>query len=85
LNYIRSDSFVLPRLEGTIRGWQMKLLQLAACAFGKHYRDRKRAWHDGQRVRSYCGGCGKPMIRELGGWRAIAAHPAEPSGEQEAA
>ena len=56
----------------------MKLLQLASCAVGQHRRDRKKAWHDGPRVRSYCEGCGKPMIRIAGGWHPIAAHPASP-------
>ena len=63
----------------------MKILQLAACAFGQHRRDRKKAWHDDQLVRSYCAGCGKPMVREPGGWRTIAAHPAshrEGAGER---
>ena len=55
----------------------MNILQLAACAFGKHRRDRKLAWHDGHRFRSYCSGCGKPMLRVGVKWRAIAEHPPE--------
>ncbi|MEZ0244985.1 MAG: hypothetical protein ACAH11_16535 [Sphingomonas sp.] len=53
----------------------MKLLQLGACAFGKHQRDRRRVWHDGYDYRSYCGGCGKPMLRKTDRWHLIDAHP----------
>ncbi|MCW3846045.1 hypothetical protein OF829_02265 [Sphingomonas sp. LB-2] len=56
----------------------MKLLQLAACAFGTHRRDRRRVWHDGYDYRAYCAGCGKPMLRENSGWKIVDAHPAPP-------
>ena len=59
----------------------MKLLQLGACVLGKHRRDRKRVWHDGYDYRSYCSGCGKPMISELEGWRLAKDNPApKPKG-----
>lgn len=56
----------------------MKILQLGACALGKHVRDRKRVWHDGVDYRTYCSGCSKPMLREADGWAVIAAHPTPP-------
>lgn len=42
---------------------------------GKHRRDRKRVWHDGYDYRSYCRGCGKPMVSELEGWRPAKDSP----------
>ena len=53
----------------------MKLLQLGACALGKHRRDRKRVWHDGYDYRSYCRGCGIAMVSELEGWRPARDNP----------
>jgi hypothetical protein len=46
----------------------MRLLQPVYCLFGKHHRSRGRAWNDGMTYRSWCEGCGKPMIRDLHGW-----------------
>lgn len=53
----------------------MKLLQLPRCLFGMHQRDRRRAWYDGPVVRSYCTGCGKPMVKDNRGWHPDAAAP----------
>lgn len=47
----------------------MSLLQPVYCLFGKHHRSRGRAWNDGMTYRSWCEGCGKPMIRSMHGWR----------------
>lgn len=46
----------------------MKLLQLPWCLFGAHHRDRRHARYDGPVVRSYCKGCGKPMVKDGRGW-----------------
>jgi hypothetical protein len=60
----------------------MNLLQLTRCMFGLHQRDRHRARHDGAVVRSYCTGCGKPMIKDNRGWHLDAAAPgAQPASE----
>lgn len=56
----------------------MNLLQLPRCLLGTHHRDRRRAWYDGPVVRSYCTGCGKPMVKDSHGWHlAVALNPAE--------
>jgi hypothetical protein len=57
----------------------MNLLQPVYCLFGKHHRSRSRAWDDGSVYRSWCKGCGKPMIRDLDGWH-LDLHP--PSAQQ---
>jgi hypothetical protein len=57
----------------------MNLLQPVYCLFGKHHRSRSRAWDDGSVYRSWCKGCGKPMIRDLDGWH-LDLHP--PSAKQ---
>ncbi|MBQ1500264.1 MAG: hypothetical protein IIZ38_18305 [Sphingomonas sp.] len=46
----------------------MRLLQPIYCLVGKHHRSRSRAWNDGTAFRSWCEGCGRPMIREFEGW-----------------
>ena len=46
----------------------MRILQLFGCIRGKHLRSRRLAWHDGITYRSWCVGCGKPLIRGYGGW-----------------
>jgi len=46
----------------------MSILQLVACACGKHHRDRRRAWFDGKQFRSWCTGCGAPMFRDFDAW-----------------
>lgn len=46
----------------------MNLLQLSRCMFGVHQRDRHRARHDGSVARSFCTGCGKPMVKDSRGW-----------------
>jgi hypothetical protein len=46
----------------------MNLLQLPRCMFGVHQRDRRRARHEGSVARSYCTGCGRPMIKDHRGW-----------------
>jgi hypothetical protein len=46
----------------------MRLLQPFYCLFGNHHRSRGRAWNDGSFFRSWCEGCGKPMVRDVHGW-----------------
>lgn len=46
----------------------MGFLQPLYCLFGKHHRSRGRAWTDGNAYRSWCTGCGKPMVRGFDGW-----------------
>lgn len=59
----------------------MRLLQPVYCLFGKHHRSRGRAWNDGMAYRSWCDGCGKPMIRNPHGWK-LDPDPA-PAGKQD--
>ncbi|RYY22914.1 MAG: hypothetical protein EOP62_21910 [Sphingomonadales bacterium] len=47
----------------------MKLIQLFNCMRGKHHRSRGSAHDDGSVMRSKCRGCGKPMVRHMGGWK----------------
>jgi hypothetical protein len=57
----------------------MSLLQPVYCLFGKHHRSHGRAWSDGVSYRSWCEGCGKPMIRTVQGWSIDPA----PAGKQD--
>ena len=59
----------------------MNLLQLPWCLFGAHQRNRRRARHDGPVVRSYCTGCGKPMIKDNRGWRLAEEFETQPASE----
>ena len=48
------------------------MLQVLWCLFGKHFRDRRRARvHEDGTVTSVCRGCGRPMIKEYFGSRAV--------------
>ena len=50
----------------------MHLLQSVACLFGRHARGpRSKVWNDGRYYRSICPGCGKPMLRDMNGWRPL--------------
>ncbi len=54
------------------------VLQLLRCRLGKHQRDRRAAWFDGNVWRSTCVGCKRPMYREFDGWHLSDGEP--PSG-----
>lgn len=51
------------------------VFQLVRCALGKHVRDRRAAWFDGNLWRSTCVGCKRPMVREFDGWRMADEEP----------
>jgi len=53
-----------------------------ACRMGKHRRSRSRAWHDAVTWRSYCSGCGQPMIKDYEHWRLLGPEDMEPVGAQ---
>jgi hypothetical protein len=61
----------------------MNLWQLPRCAFGRHHRDRRRAWYDSAVIRSYCTGCGKPMLKDQHGWHLAAPADAVAQPEHE--
>jgi hypothetical protein len=42
----------------------MGFARFISCLFGRHRRDRRRVRHDGNDFRSFCSGCGAPMIRD---------------------
>ncbi|MBO9624376.1 MAG: hypothetical protein J7500_16835 [Sphingomonas sp.] len=63
----------------------MRVLQLFQCVRGKHHRSRRLAWSDGTTYRSWCVGCGKPLIRSHGGWQADPDPPPPPDGHSKAA
>jgi hypothetical protein len=55
----------------------MNVLQLFSCAIGRHRRDRKLAWHDGDQYASWCTGRGCELRRHYSGWR-VEAHVRKP-------
>jgi len=62
----------------------MNVLQLFSCAVGRHRRDRKLAWHDGDEYGSWCTGCGREMRRSYPGWRLEAHIKQPPDGHRKA-
>jgi hypothetical protein len=63
----------------------MRILQLFGCVRGKHLRSRRFAWHDGTNYRSWCVGCGTPLIRSYSGWELDPDPLPPPSGHSKAA
>jgi len=55
-----------------------------ACRLGRHRRSRSRAWHDAVTWRSYCSGCGQPMIKDYEHWRLLRPDEMQPVGAEDA-
>lgn len=61
------------------------LLQRCLCLLGRHRRDGRKIWHDGDTWRSQCRGCGVQMKRQPGGWILLARPTSGVGGKSGAA